>query len=275
MRESSDRPVMDDITIVIKTFERPEAVRASYLSIRTFYPLTPIVVVDDSRLAIDSAEFDRLTTYLKTDFNIGLSAGRNLGVSAVNTKYTMLIDDDMLFTNNTRLDLLKEPLATGEFDICGCRVMNFGRDEILYHGVFDLQENTLKLLIEHMKGHRQGFAVYDFCHNAFLASTSFLKENPWRPELKLREHEEFFYRLHSARPSRVTIRPEVFVEHYPLRTRFYSRYRARVSGYYDLARQMHGLDAIILVPSPKQHLIRQHRQESKGIRRLMNKLARW
>lgn len=59
-----------DITIIIKTFERPEALKASYLSIRTFYPSAPIIIVDDSRRAMETGIFDSRTTYLKTNFNI-------------------------------------------------------------------------------------------------------------------------------------------------------------------------------------------------------------
>lgn len=265
-----------DVTIVIKTFERPEALRACYLSIRTFYPLVPIVIVDDSREAMTTKDFDGLTTYINTDFNIGLSAGRNLGIAAAKTPFAMILDDDLLFNASTRLDLMKMPLEVGAFDICGCRMMNFGRDEVIFHGTFELQKRTLRLLIERMNGHLEGFPVYDFCLNVFLARTSFLQENPWRPELKLREHEEYFYRLHRSRPGRVTIRPEVHVEHYPLRTPFYSRHRKPSEGYYDLALKMHDLDAIVQVPSPKQRLIRLHKKESKGVRRLINKIAgRW
>ena len=42
-----------DITVVVKTFERPECLRRLVSSIRRFYPGIPVFVVDDSREALE------------------------------------------------------------------------------------------------------------------------------------------------------------------------------------------------------------------------------
>ena len=40
-----------DVTVLVKTFERPEALRRLVTSIRRFYKRMPIVVVDDSAVS--------------------------------------------------------------------------------------------------------------------------------------------------------------------------------------------------------------------------------
>ncbi|WP_290917586.1 glycosyltransferase, partial [Halodesulfovibrio sp.] len=90
--------MLRDVTIVVKAFERPESLLRLYQSIRTYYPLIDIIIVDDSEEKVNLCEFENNVTYLATDFNIGLSAGRNYAVSNVKTKYFLLLDDDFFFT---------------------------------------------------------------------------------------------------------------------------------------------------------------------------------
>ena len=40
---------LDNVTIVIKTFERAKSVRMLMESLRLFYPFVPVIVIDDSR----------------------------------------------------------------------------------------------------------------------------------------------------------------------------------------------------------------------------------
>lgn len=90
-------PAMLTITAVIKTFERPERVVALHSSIRQYYPNLAIIIVDDSSAPI-AYDWDEYTTYIFTEYDIGLSEGRNRAVDQVKTLYTLILDDDFVFT---------------------------------------------------------------------------------------------------------------------------------------------------------------------------------
>ena len=126
---------LDDVTIVIQTFEREDSIRMLVDSIRLFYPFIPVVVIDDSAETLDQSSFDGNTQYVHTDYNIGVSEGRNRGVALSKTEFTFIVDDDFIFTPESRLDLLRQPLVEGGFAIAGSRMFNFGRDEFFFTGL--------------------------------------------------------------------------------------------------------------------------------------------
>jgi glycosyltransferase involved in cell wall biosynthesis len=87
------------VTVLIKTFERPDCLRRLVASIRRFYPRIPILVVDDSREPLDLVR-EGVTRYLHEPYN-SLSSGRNFGLRHVETPYVLVIDDDMVFGRKT------------------------------------------------------------------------------------------------------------------------------------------------------------------------------
>ena len=55
----------------------------------------------------------------------GWFAGRNLAVSQVTTKYFLWVDDDFLFTENTKIEKLVEVMeAVPELDVVRMRMMS-------------------------------------------------------------------------------------------------------------------------------------------------------
>jgi hypothetical protein len=57
-------------------------------------PDLPIIVVDDGGDVSPDLTSYPTVTHIKTDFDIGVSAGRNIGVEAAKTKYVIVADDD-------------------------------------------------------------------------------------------------------------------------------------------------------------------------------------
>ena len=213
---------LDDVTIVIKTFEREDSIRMLVDSIRLFYPFIPVVVIDDSAETLDQSSFDGNTQYVHTDYNIGVSEGRNRGVALSKTEFKFIVDDDFIFTPESRLDLLRQPLVEGGFAIAGSRMFNFGRDEVFFHGSFSEDGTVLVLNSEMSNGSHQGYPIFDYCLQVLMARTEFLKENRWTPELKIREHWDFFYRIMKKKSGLVTMRMDTAFDHYPLRIPGYS-----------------------------------------------------
>lgn len=179
-----------DVTAVIKTFQRPERCRALIASIRRLYPDLPIIVVDDSHHPADYPGCQVITL----PFNSGLSAGRNAGVAAVATDYTLLLDDDLLFERRT--------------DLGGAvAVMDEHRSIDLLSGiVLDLPVPIIHdfrtaaicptdAVPVVAPGTRIGPAeVMDKLPNFFVGRTSALRQIGWDPQLKLAEHADFFTR---------------------------------------------------------------------------------
>lgn len=54
----------------------------------------------------------------------GWFAGRNLAISQVTTKYVLWVDDDFLFNNKTKIEMLVDVLEKTELDVVrkGCQV---------------------------------------------------------------------------------------------------------------------------------------------------------
>ncbi|XP_002733024.1 beta-1,4 N-acetylgalactosaminyltransferase 1-like [Saccoglossus kowalevskii] len=96
------------VTVVCKTFERYEAARKMITSVREFYPNITIIIADDSEVP-EALVYPNVFHYIMP-FATGWFAGRNLVLSQVRTKYFVWIDDDFIFTENTRLELMLEKL---------------------------------------------------------------------------------------------------------------------------------------------------------------------
>ena len=92
-----------NLTVVIKTFLRPACCVASVRSWLRAVPGIPIVVVDDGGdVTPDLAEFPTVR-HIRTDFDIGISAGRNLGIEAAGSRYIILADDDNACTADSNV----------------------------------------------------------------------------------------------------------------------------------------------------------------------------
>lgn len=108
---------MDDITIVIKTFERKKSLICLLRSIQKYYPDVFIIIVDDSKKSyreeILNSFRDLNINYIVTEFDIGLSEGRNILLRNVKTKYFMLCDDDFEFDKRTDINKAIQILKNG------------------------------------------------------------------------------------------------------------------------------------------------------------------
>jgi glycosyltransferase involved in cell wall biosynthesis len=218
-----------DVTIVVKTFERPEALRRLVTSIRRFYPRIPIVVVDDSasplERSLDHVEMVRLP------FRSGVSAGRNAGVAAARTDLVLITDDDMVFTRRTSLERMVDTLRTTPFDLVSCRWFEYdpwrgvARGERRYEGTVDLRDDAYVHTIGASRGEIAGLPVYDITHQFFVFSRNRVGSQLWDERLKVdADHLDLFLALR-ARQLLSTRLPDVWVDHRPELPPSYQPYR--------------------------------------------------
>lgn len=110
---TDERALCDCIDIGIKSFLRPKALLRLLRSIRTYYPSVTITVCDDgglsqsrddeSRNCMTIIDSDPHTTLVELPFDSGVSAGRNALVERTSRSYILFLDDDFVFTADTRL----------------------------------------------------------------------------------------------------------------------------------------------------------------------------
>jgi glycosyltransferase involved in cell wall biosynthesis len=235
----------DDVTIGIKTFFRRPCLRRCIASIRKFYPSIQIIVADDSPKDIQTKnvkEFGRLpgVKILGLPFDVGLSAGRNAIVKACDTKYLQIIDDDTIFRNKTKIEILYRFLEEhNEYNLIGGNSAK--RDHGYICTYLEIRGHKLYLRRKHfglipnnickaVRTHR--------CLNYFMAHTEALQNHLWDARLKIAEHEDFFVRAWIGKKLTVAFTPDVvFFEKRQVSERYNKYRRKRVQKYIDMAEQ--------------------------------------
>lgn len=239
-RNSVHRPIESVVTIGVKTFVCDDSVRDQVhnlvRSIRVHHPNVRILLGNDGPTILAKELFirdDPYTEEIRLPSDSGISYGRNAMVNLTTTKYFLLLDDDHVFDDTTKLETIVSAIQTDNFNIVGLRVRNLpGIEEYERIGILIpryvaiIQKFEGKDLTLCVWNENNGPSVYgithpipvDVLHNAFLASTDILRAHPWRNELKVNEHMTFFLDAKYANLS-VGYLPSVFVHH---RARDYS-----------------------------------------------------
>lgn len=205
---------MNNITAVIKSFLRNNKTRACIDSLLKTYPGIKVIVIDDSYPEY-RAEMDSYYNDLKkkghqviyAPFDIGISAGRNWALENITTEYTLIGDNDFIYTKEAGVDRMKEVLESRkDIDVvCGGIIEEGNKlfyEGFMKRGVDDAQKGFLKYTLldhksclwEHVKKNR--ITRIDIGFNYFLMRTSMYPQTFWCPDIKIKcEHSDFFLRL--------------------------------------------------------------------------------
>jgi hypothetical protein len=190
-RQDDDR-LLSDVTVLVKTFERPRIIARLLASVKRLYPTLEVVVVDDSR---NPGSFQGATT-VTMPHDSGLSAGRNEGLRHISTDYVLLVDDDVVFTRRTGLGpALALMEQTPEIDIMGGRLIDlpFYRTRSSGDGLDAMPPTDARPAVA-LGTSIGGLTVCAKVPNFFLARRARLALVPWDARLKLMEHADFFAR---------------------------------------------------------------------------------
>lgn len=215
--------VNNKITLLIKSFMRNDCVYKLINSIRVNYKNIKIIVVDDSKPRLNFDIDKNIKTY-NIDFDSGLSAGRNYGVTKIDTEYFILLDDDFIFTEKTDLNLWLDIMVRCNLDILGGYVIENNKP-LKYFGTFYFSEKNKTILT---KDEFHDFGEYKTCDiipNFFIAKTDKIKEFTWDNDLKLNEHTAFFFKHRNSLS--VGFTDKVSVIHDKFRDPNYIHYRDR------------------------------------------------
>lgn len=206
-----------ELTILITTFKRPEALKRLLKSIKKYYPEVKVIVNDDS-------EYDR-----------GVSWSRNHLVSQVKTPYYLLLDDDFVFSEDTKIEILLEKLKTG-YDIVAGAVRDSKGQIIHYEARLKLEDGVLKREMAEEE-------PFDIVLNFFVAKK---EVSGWDEEMKTGEHSAFFW--DNKGKWRIGYDPNCIVDNLPIMTEEYGEYRSRALTYIHQWMKKRGIEKSYIEP---------------------------
>ena len=210
---------------VIKTFERRESISRLLESLSRFYPNTKAWIADDSKDPQTKAENPR-HTFLPCPFDIGLKCGRQVAFACVSTPYFVLLDDDFIITDDTKIDILVESIESIGLDFCGGEVYD-GFDKSsprCFTGLFIEEPGRLNVIpCVDTKPVRHTHLLSNFYA---AKSESVRKLGGWDCRLKIWGHEDIFIRAWKA-GMKVGFDPKVSVNHLPTPYENYKKFRDR------------------------------------------------
>ena len=240
--------IIDSITAIVKTFERPDSLINLIKSIQKYYPDLKVIVIDDSKFPMKHS-LPKKINYFHTKYDIGTAAGRNIGIENCQSEYCLILDDDFHFTKYTNIERLVRTLQVTNFDIISGRVLDFPFYDRCYEGTFEVKDDEFIINVGNNHGYQYQFAKYDIVKNFFCAKTKVIKNIKWDPYLRLADHEDFFIRCKQFQLN-ITQDPKTIIYHFPIRSKEYNKIRLRV--YQDRIRfkTKYNFSKITVVPPP-------------------------
>lgn len=251
-QEINKMTMEENVTIVIKTFERPSCLKRLVKSIRQYYSYIKIIIVDDSREPINTP-LTNLCDYYHINFDSGVSYGKNFGLKKVTTKYYLLCDDDLVFGKETVLEKMYEVLEKGIFSLVSCNYMDHFNNTNLklgclrFEGTIDIENGVLQHRFKQNRGYLDQLPIYDILHNFFMADTQKMLMYPWDERLKTCDHTDFFLMLKTTKIL-CTKLENVMIYHKPQNDKFYKQYRyERIGEFQNIWYQKHGINKLIYI----------------------------
>ncbi len=178
-----------NLTLVIKTFERPQTLRRMLASVRKVYT-GPVIIADDSELPFTCD--DPGVSVLRLPFDSGIGAGRNALIDAVTTEYLWMADDDMIllpdFDIGRVLGYLERNL---QVDLVGGRVVNLPQlrsASYLSSDLFAYETPPIRPLGTMIDGLPVAYKV----PNWYVARTEKVRSVRYDDRLKRVDHKDFF-----------------------------------------------------------------------------------
>ena len=226
--QSTCQTVSECVTLITKTRFRLTTVADMIKSFRRYYPLTRVIVADDfnpeypSRYNSSSPWF---TVYRKGDGNVtyvqteeGIAQGRNMALRLATTKYALLADDDILFTNETDLSTMLHLLERTDASIVAGTYYKGNKFDSLVR----IYQRNSSITVGRYRGiYYQSLSpfapcyVTDCVHNFFMFNRAhILAAGAWDDVFQAYEHEDFFMTMR-RQGIKVLYCPHITIIHSP------------------------------------------------------------
>lgn len=181
------------LSVVITTINNPKILQRSIDSCREHLPEAKIIIVRQSDNTYPAIP-DALTINIPYDF--GLSYSRNKAVQAsleLGYDQCLIMADSIQITNGDNIRKILKTYNESGFDLVGLNLDNRCR----WEGTLDLIKGK-GFKINILPFEDAQYTRCDIVRNFFIARTQTLYNVMWDNELKMREHEDFFWRYKLA-----------------------------------------------------------------------------
>lgn len=246
--------VSKDVTVLVKTFNRPKTVSGAIRKIRRFYPDIRILLADDSKETVEIN--DGKTEVFPMPFDSGVSRGRNFLLQKVETPYFLMMDDDHYFNFRTHLGKMLRLLQEEDFDILSALVFQraflrreFYRKELVDFYLNMEMDNGVLKFVDGFHVRTKDYVKCDLVHQFFIAKTETVRQmGGWDDRLKTADHADFFIRVKQAQ-LKVGYTPGARVDHVHRRderfSKDYEAFRTRMSEFRKIWIEQHNIQKII------------------------------
>ena len=227
----------DKVTLIIKTFERPQCINRLVYSVKMKYPNLRMIVADDSRESRPIAGVDE---HIRMPYDSGVSAGRNLALSRVDTPFVVTLDDDFVFNEKTNLEKWLNILETTNLDMVGGNVAGHPT----YNASLHIEDNALVFKPEPV-GVEGDFLLWNIVLQFWMGRTDKIREiGGWDDDFKTVDHIIFFAR--SIGKLKIGQCSDVSIGHMPIQDREYYQHRnGRMQTYLRLLMEKLGVNRVI------------------------------
>lgn len=209
--------VINNVTFIYKSFERQSMAKRLYRNIQKMYPGAKVIIADDSKTPLRIKRENLEIVHLP--FNSGLSKGLNLALNKVKTPFTMRLDDDELLTPYSRIHehlvfLHNHP----EVDLVGilpynAPFMKSPLSQTKFYFNESMSAAPHKLKIPHMTQIDENYVVLGKVPNIFLARTDVYRSVGYDDNIRMVDHQEFFFRAAGKLTSVLSLNSYVFHYH--------------------------------------------------------------
>lgn len=228
--------MQDKVTLIVKTFERPQCINRLVYSAKIMYPNLRMIVADDSRKYSPISGVE----HLRMPYDSGVSAGRNLALSKVETPYVVTLDDDFVFNQHTKLERWLKILENTNLDMVGGNVDGHPN----YHASLHIEDNALIFRSEPV-GQEDDFLLWNIVLQFWMSKTEKIRAiGGWDDEFKTVDHIIFFAR--SIGKIKVGHCPDVGIGHMPIQDpKYYQHRNGRMQQYLRLLMDRLGIKRVI------------------------------
>lgn len=235
--------VCQNTTFIFKSFERQNMAKRLYKNIQSYYPGVRVIIADDSSKPL-KLQGENLEV-IQLPFNSGLSYGLNRALERVQTPFVIRMDDDELLTPNTKFhEHLQFLMGHPEVDLVGVLACNLLRRKPLaelaeMYFKQPMSNAPKKLLIPHLTKIDEQKIVVGKTPNVFIARTDKIKEIGYDDNIRMIDHNEFFYRAAGNMVSVLDTTSYVLHTHNPFDSH-YQKYRSDYQGDLEYIRAKQG-----------------------------------
>jgi len=251
---NKNNDLYSNIAFCIKTLKRPQCLEKLLWSILSYYPEANILVADDD-IKFNPKYYKELWEKLMKNgminkpvaysmpFDSGLSKARNYLVDLTDKDYILLLEDDFVFIDETKIMKMKMILDSDkDIGIVGGSVMNedgtYSFDFNFEKRGSNLYQRKTKDKFDKIMGIK--YKTCDCVFNFALIKKEVFQSVKWDEDIKIMgEHTDFFLRLKETN-WKVAYCPEVKIGHEHISTGEYRIMRKREEFFIKMMKK-HGL----------------------------------